>query len=439
MVKDTRTNSLIINKLTKEQYDSIPEKDPLQLYFVTDDEQSSSGASRNIGDIFYTTRLDATLNGAVECNGATYDINDFVGEQTIEKLLTNGLLPYVSLSEYETSLSTYGSVRCFGYDVGGTIFRVPTLNDVYIKAGTTELPNEFNVESLPNITGSYWDELINPNETGSGAISVVAGTPANRGIPTGNYTYGEVIFNASNSNSTYQDNAKVNPNNVRYRAMIQITNGVTDESLINATNVLDKLNNNVVTLDTEQTITAQKTFNTTNDKAFSLICNDIDSSIIPESDVHQGVVAFLDKNLSNIGYLFAHNLASGNQQIGFQSHRTVDNSEIYSTLAVGINELGKKFVNFGQVKGTNYFRIPTPNPNEYLQICWGSAEVTDTATFTFPVPFTTLGFVGANMASTSGTVTLTISSRTTSSFKVKMSNTSTKYTVFYFAIGYRTV
>ena len=33
---DTQVKNLIINKLTKAQYDALAEKDPTQLYFVTD-------------------------------------------------------------------------------------------------------------------------------------------------------------------------------------------------------------------------------------------------------------------------------------------------------------------------------------------------------------------------------------------------------------------
>lgn len=38
MATDTKLKELIINKLTKEQYDAIEVKDPNQLYIVTDDE-----------------------------------------------------------------------------------------------------------------------------------------------------------------------------------------------------------------------------------------------------------------------------------------------------------------------------------------------------------------------------------------------------------------
>jgi len=36
-MSETQVKNLVINKLTKAQYDAITEKDPTQLYFVTDD------------------------------------------------------------------------------------------------------------------------------------------------------------------------------------------------------------------------------------------------------------------------------------------------------------------------------------------------------------------------------------------------------------------
>lgn len=254
----TGLSQLVINEVTQEEYNALIEADAVkddEIYMIQDvdtdyvtqseletrlENIGGGNAGRNIGDIFYTTRLDTELNGAVECNGDVFNINDYEGEQSIGNLLSNGSLPYISLADYENAWKTNGSVRCFGYDEGGDTFRVPTLQDVYIKAGIADTFDEFNAESLPNITGSYWDEMINPNETGSGAISVVAGTPANRGIPTGNYTYGEVIFNASNSNSTYQDNAKVNPDNIRYRAMVQLYNGANEIAIVDYTNQVEE-------------------------------------------------------------------------------------------------------------------------------------------------------------------------------------------------------
>lgn len=63
---------------------------------------------------------------------------------------------------------------------------------------------------LPNITGSYYEELMNPSETGTGALEVNA-TAANRGNTTGNYGYGFISFDASRSSSIYGQSNTVQP------------------------------------------------------------------------------------------------------------------------------------------------------------------------------------------------------------------------------------
>ena len=42
---DTKTSSLIINKLTKAQYDSIADPQDTELYFISDDDTGSGGIS----------------------------------------------------------------------------------------------------------------------------------------------------------------------------------------------------------------------------------------------------------------------------------------------------------------------------------------------------------------------------------------------------------
>ena len=49
-------------------------------------EIKSGGSGRSVGDIFYTTRTDSELNGAVECDGGIYNIGDFDGEQSVEEV-----------------------------------------------------------------------------------------------------------------------------------------------------------------------------------------------------------------------------------------------------------------------------------------------------------------------------------------------------------------
>ncbi|MFQ6703648.1 MAG: hypothetical protein ACLRFP_01020 [Alphaproteobacteria bacterium] len=86
------------------------------------------GGARNIGDIFLTKRTDNALNGAVECDGATYNTTDFTGVQSIGNLLALNKIPYVSLSAYTAEITAKGWCDSFGWDgTGTTAFRVPTL------------------------------------------------------------------------------------------------------------------------------------------------------------------------------------------------------------------------------------------------------------------------------------------------------------------------
>lgn len=193
----------------------------------------TSGSGRNIGDIFYTSRLDTELNGAVEANGGIYNVADYIGRQNVPALLVAGKLPFVSMSEYESIVSANGSCRAWGWDNGDT-FRVPLLKDVYLMAGEAESAGEFISESLPNISG-YGGSILNNNPSGVFSSSRVIGTAS---VPTGSHNQIGLTFNASNSSSTYQDGAKVRPDSVRYRAMVQLATGTTDEALTTCTGVL---------------------------------------------------------------------------------------------------------------------------------------------------------------------------------------------------------
>ena len=81
--------------------------------FRTGERLDSGGvSSHNIGDIFFTTRTDNSLNGAVECNGSQYSFADISG---IKGLLDRGNIPSVTISEYNNQVSTNGSCGVFGY------------------------------------------------------------------------------------------------------------------------------------------------------------------------------------------------------------------------------------------------------------------------------------------------------------------------------------
>ena len=76
---------------------------------------TSSNTSRNIGDIFYTTRTDNSLNGAVECNGSQYNFSDF--DSNLQNLLDEGKLTYVSIGEFDSMVSEKGWCDKIGYGI----------------------------------------------------------------------------------------------------------------------------------------------------------------------------------------------------------------------------------------------------------------------------------------------------------------------------------
>lgn len=196
-----------------------------------------SGSGRNIGDIFYTTRKDTALAGAVECNGGTYNTADYTGEGSIGELLESGVLPYISLTDYQNAVSTIGTVGVFGWDgEGTTTFRVPKLANIFIEAGTASVLGNYIPAGLPNITGDMANSDLELNST-SGAFT---NSSSGRGISSGHTgSNGRNIgFDASRSNSIYGNSNTVQPNAVKYRAMVQLATGATDEALEVCTQVL---------------------------------------------------------------------------------------------------------------------------------------------------------------------------------------------------------
>lgn len=199
-------------------------------------------SGRNIGDIFYTMRNDTALNGAVECNGAPYNTTDFVGAQSIGALLEAGKVPYVSLGQYATLLETQGSVGVFGWDgEGTTTFRVPTLQDVFIECGEASELGDYVSAGLPNITATWCSD----NRDGSSFHESATGAVTQSTKPNWSFAGGSAYstsykntLDASDSSSVYGNSDTVQPETVRYRAMVQLANVSTDEALETCTSVL---------------------------------------------------------------------------------------------------------------------------------------------------------------------------------------------------------
>lgn len=214
----------------------------------------------------------------------------------------------------------------------------------------------------------------------------------------------------------------------------------------------------VVHIDGDETITGQKTFETTNEKTLDLKAMDIDSSVTPDSDVTQGIIAFKD-NLGEIfGYLFGHKLANGSIQVGFQAK---DSSDHYSTMTVGVNSEGTAYMRGVTLRdysltsndlattswvknllGNNvsgcitysraengYIRFPNG-----IQICWGR-NTTGSST-TFAKAFTTVYAAVASMvvADNAG-YSAYVHTVNTTAIKTHRYNNATNTTCHFIVIG----
>ena len=93
---------------------------------------------------------------------------------------------------------------------------------------------------MPNITGSFtsdqWQDITCSGAFSTGSISSGRDSSDNNGAIRRN-----VNFNASRSSSTYKDNAKVQPNSIKLRPMVQLATGADETSLVNTTQCLAEL------------------------------------------------------------------------------------------------------------------------------------------------------------------------------------------------------
>lgn len=197
--------------------------------------KATIGGARNIGDIFFTMRKDSEMNGAVECNGGIYSTADFSGTASIGTLLALNKIPYVSLSTYQTLLNTQGSVGVFGWDgVGTTPFRVPSLNDIFVETGTAAQIGDYIAPGAPDIQGTF--DAKSNDGTATGAFSSTS-LGSDKGYQGDWHNY-RFTFKASDSNGVYGNSATIQPNAVRYRAMVQLAVSATDEAVETCTGVL---------------------------------------------------------------------------------------------------------------------------------------------------------------------------------------------------------
>ena len=196
---------------------------------------SGSSAGRNVGDIFFTSRTDNELNGAVECNGATYNTTDFTGAQSIGALLEAGKIDYISLTAYADAITQKGWCDKIGWNgTGNTQFRVPTLT-AYMAQKTLGL---VTTTSVNHVGGSVAMRLGTTNSSSA----------VNRGAANPICTYGENGIGTNQAGGSWGgQNESLTPINLvvdasedmsEQRVMIQLAISATDEALETCTGVL---------------------------------------------------------------------------------------------------------------------------------------------------------------------------------------------------------
>ena len=225
----------------------------------------ASGTGRNIGDIFWTTRTDSALNGAVEANGAQYNFADVNGgANNVQTLLTSGALPSVSIAKFDAMVAEQGGCDSFGYDSGATYFKVPKkLGRVLVRS---QKPTEDNDYNWFNVYSDGWVEQGGCELSGAGAKRVdLLVFMATTNYTTFITTYAtEVQQNSpaisiisataiglAKPNTTaywevkgYADRAEYTPDKWDYqnvqveRPMVQLFNSATDEAVAKCTEVL---------------------------------------------------------------------------------------------------------------------------------------------------------------------------------------------------------
>lgn len=237
--------------------------------------KSTIGGARNIGDTFLTERTDNELNGAVECNGATYNTTDFTGAQNIGELLALNKVPYVSLSAYAAEIASKGWCDAFGWDgVGTTAFRVPTIDlrhqvvemqeptatnnytwyrkyaDGWVEQGGVISGNGSSTvfNSKVNLPVSMADTnyTLTMGNAGSGAYSSNTGTAtvnnaamlsASTNRKTETYFFIDIVGDFTVDSWEVKGMAVSTPNTNR-RVMVQLAVSTTDEAVATCTGVL---------------------------------------------------------------------------------------------------------------------------------------------------------------------------------------------------------
>ncbi len=230
--KDDAVIGIVDNELVL--YKSKQDKNKGNALTNTDywEEVNLNNSGMPIGMIFPMLCSSSYVpDGALPLDGTEYTKALFPNFYT--NFLVAGLLNTCTYDEYASDITTYGQCGKFALDTENEKFKVPTIKDgSYLTQAlsNTELGKAYN-ESLPNIEGKTSGNSAldtRPEPTGAfyrGSVKEVVSSYYSVGVlafPT--------LFNANLSSPTYQNNAKVQGDNLRVRYFVQVANGQINQS-----------------------------------------------------------------------------------------------------------------------------------------------------------------------------------------------------------------
>lgn len=181
MATDTTVNNLIINKLTKAQYDAIASPSETELYLVPDEVDSTptSGSDNPVASGGVYTALagkaDASSLATVATSGS---YNDLSNKPTIPTIPAN-VSAFTNDAGYLTShqsLSGYATEAWVGQQ--GYLTQHQSLSNYVQKSNTSGLlKNDGTVDTSTYLTSHQTLKTINSQSlVGSGNISIPSGT-----------------------------------------------------------------------------------------------------------------------------------------------------------------------------------------------------------------------------------------------------------------------
>ena len=186
-------------------------------------------SGKTIGEMFYTWRTDE-INGAYNCNGQEFAASLFSGDSNPYTLLIEGKLPSKTYEEYQQELEANNGVcGYFGLDIATQKFKVPTLKEVFIEAGDVNNLANFTAETVPDFKATV--PLYNSNGTGgAGNASEFDSSSSTQSCTITTLLSGEIVIRPSRAVSAYKAGARVAPNSIKLRPMVQLVTSATEVS-----------------------------------------------------------------------------------------------------------------------------------------------------------------------------------------------------------------